>query len=321
VLVFGHSERESAVTINLTDPIFTNEDKAREHLESIRWPDGPYCPHCGEVEKIYRLHGKSHRPGLIHCNSCNQAFTVTVGSIMERSHVPLSKWVLAYRLICSSKKGMSAHQLHRMLDVTYKTAWFMAHRIRESMTDASPSPIGGASSIIEADESYVGGKAKNRAYKPEPTKHIVMTLVERGGEARSFHVKNATAKTLREVAVKIASRKSYLATDENPAYTKLGKEFDGHGTVNHSANEYVRLGGFIHVNSAENHLSIFKRGVIGTYHHISEQHLDRYLSEFDFRYNNRSGLGVEDNERSEKAIRGSAGKRLFYQEPRPAAHA
>jgi transposase-like protein len=309
------------VTINLTDPIFTDEDKAREHLEAIRWPDGPYCPHCGEVQKIYRLNGKSHRPGLFHCNSCEQAFTVTVGSVMERSHVPLNKWVLAYRLICSSKKGMSAHQLHRMLDVTYKTAWFMAHRIRESMSDASPSPIGGANKVVEVDETYVGGKAKNRAYKPEPKKHIVMTLIERGGEARSFHVKNATAKTLRETAVKIASRKSYLATDENPAYTKLGKEFDGHGTVNHSANEYARLGGFVHVNSAENYFSIFKRGVIGTFHHISEQHLDRYLAEFDFRYNNRSGLGVEDNERSEKAIKGSAGKRLFYQEPRPAAHA
>jgi transposase-like protein len=258
------------VTINLTDLIFTDEDKAREHLEAIRWPDGPYCPHCGEVEKIYRLHGKSHRPGLIHCNSCEQAFTVTVGSVMERSHVPLNKWVLAYRLICSSKKGMSAHQLHRMLDVTYKTAWFMAHRIRESMTDSAPSPIGGADKVIEADETYVGGKAKNRAYKPEPKKHIVMSLVERGGEVRSFHVKNVTAKTLRETAVKIASRKSFLATDENPAYTKLGKEFDGHGTVIHSTNEYVRLGGFVHVNSAENYFSIFKRGVIGTFHHISE---------------------------------------------------
>jgi transposase-like protein len=321
VLVFGHSEEKSAMTINLTDPIFTDEDKAREHLESIRWPDGPYCPHCGEVEKIYRLHGKSHRPGLIHCNSCEQAFTVTVGSAMERSHVPLNKWVLAYRLICSPKKGMSAHQLHRMLDVTYKTAWFMAHRIRESMTDAAPSPIGGANKVVEADETYVGGKAKNRAYKPEPKKHIIMTLIERGGGARSFHVKNATAKTLRATAVKIASRKSYLATDENPAYTKLGKEFSGHGTVNHSANEYARLGSFIHVNSAENYFSIFKRGVIGTFHHISEQHLDRYLAEFDFRYNNRSKLGIEDAERSEKAIMGAAGKRLFYQEPRPAAHA
>jgi ISXO2-like transposase domain len=197
----------------------------------------------------------------------------------------------------------------------------VTHRIRESMSDASPSPIGGDNKVVEADETYVGGKAKNRAYKPEPKKHIIMSLVERGGEVRSFHVKNATAKTLRETAVKVASRKSYLATDENPAYTKLGKEFSGHGTVNHSANEYARLGGFVHVNSAENFFSIFKRGIIGTFHHISEQHLDRYLAEFDFRYNYRSNLGIEDAERSEKAIKGAAGKRLFYQESRPAAHA
>src|ERR1700737_1869945 len=213
-------------------------------------------------------------------------------------------------LLGSSKKGISSHQLHRMLDISYKSTWFMMHRIREAMGDVTPSPIGGASSVIEADESYVGGKAKNRAYKPEPKKHIVMTLIERGGEARSFHVKNATAKTLRETAVKIASRKSYLMTDENLAYTKLGKEFDGHGTVNHSANEYARLGGFVYVNSAENYFSIFKRGVIGTFHHISEQHLHRYLAEFDFRYNNRSGLGVEDIERAERALKGSEGKRL-----------
>ena len=180
--------------------------------------------------------------------------------------------------------------------------------------------LGGANKVVEADETYVGGKAKNRAYKPEPKKHIVMTLVERGGEARSFHVKNATAKTLRDTAVKIASRKSYLATDENPAYTTLGKEFDGHGTVNHSANEYVRPDGFVHINSAENYFSIFKRGVIGTYHHISEQHLDRYLAEFDFRYNNRSGLGMADGERAAKALKGIEGKRLTYRIPREATH-
>jgi hypothetical protein len=181
--------------------------------------------------------------------------------------------------------------------------------------------IGGADKVIEADETYVGGKAKNRAYKPEPKKHIVMTLVERGAKARSFHVKNATAKTLRATAVKIASRKSYLMTDENPAYTKLGREFDGHGTVNHSANEYARLGGFVHVNTAENYFSIFKRGVIGTFHHISEQHLHRYLAEFDFRYNNRSGLGVEDIERAERTLKGIEGKRLTYRQPRETTHA
>ena len=198
----------------------------------------------------------------------------------------------------------------------------MCHRIREAMNEnPSTGGIGGADKVIEADETYVGGKAKNRAYKPEPKKHIVMTLVERGGKARSFHVKNATAKTLRETAVKIASRKSYLMTDENAAYTRLGKEFDGHATVNHSANEYARLGGFVHVNSAENYFSIFKRGVVGTFHHISEQHLHRYLAEFDFRYNNRSGLGVEDIERTARTLKGIEGKRLTYHQPREAAHA
>jgi transposase-like protein len=260
------------------------------------------------------------RHGLYYCSECNGQFTATVGTVFEHSKIPLTKWWLAMHLLGSSKKGISAHQIHRSLGVTYKTAWFMMHRIREAMNAAMPSPIGGTNKVVEADETYVGGKAKNRAYKPEPTKHIVMSLVERGGEVRSFHVKNATAKTLRDTAVKIASRKSYLATDENPAYAKLGKEFDGHGTVVHSANEYARLGGFIHVNSAENYFSIFKRGVIGTYHHVSEQHLDRYLAEFDFRYNNRSGLGIQDKERVSKIVAGITGKRLTYRRINEASH-
>jgi transposase-like protein len=309
--------------MNLTDPRFQDPEKAREYLEAQRWPNGPVCPHCGnrDQDKITALKGKAHRAGLFQCAECREQFTVTVGSVMERSKIPLNKWLMAMHLLGASKKSMSAHQLHRMLGITYQSAWFLAHRVREAMTDSAPSPIGGANKVVEADETYVGGKAKNRAYRPEPKKHIVMSLVERGGEVRSFHVKNATAKTLRATAVKIASRKSYLMTGENAAYTKLGKEYAGHGTVVHSADEYVRLGGFVHVNSAENYFSIFKRGVIGTFHHISEAHLHRYLAEFDFRYNNRSGLGVEDNERSEKAINGAAGKRLFYQEPRPALHA
>src|ERR1700730_2637887 len=308
---------------NLQDPRFTDETAARKALESVVWPNGPFCPHCGNADpdKIAKLTTKSVRPGLHYCNECKGQFTATVGTIFERSKLPLTKGWFAMHRIGSSKKGISSHQLHCMLSISYKSTWFMMHRIREAMNDASPSPIGGASSVIEVDETYVGGKAKNRAYKPEPKKYIVMSLVERGGEVRSFHVKNATAKTLRETAVKISRRKSYLMTDENAAYTKLGKEFSGHGTVNHLANEYGRLGGFVHVNSAENYFSIFKRGVIGTFHHISEAHLHRYLAEFDFRYNNRSGLGVEDKERAVKAVIGAEGKRLTYQEPRPAAHA
>jgi transposase-like protein len=304
-------------TMNITDPRFQDQDKAREYLEAQRWPNGPVCPHCGncDQDKITSLKGKAHRSGLFQCADCREQFTVTVGSIMERSKIPLNKWLMAMHLMGASKKGVSAHQIHRMLGITYQSAWFLCHRIREAMKEDGQTPeggLGGTNKVVEADETYVGGKAKNRAYKPEPKKHIVMTLVERGGKARSFHVKNATAKTLRETAVKAASRKSYLMTDENAVYTNLGKEFAGHGTVNHSADEYVRLGGFIHVNSAENYFSIFKRGVIGTFHHISEQHLNRYLAEFDFRYSNRSCLGVEDTERVSKIAASVGGKRLMY---------
>jgi transposase-like protein len=311
------------MSANLQDPRFTDEIAARKALEAVVWPNGPTCPHCGNVdpEKIAKLTTKSARPGLHYCNECKEQFTATVGTVFERSKIPLTKWWLAMHLIGSSKKGISSHQLHRMLGVSYKSMWFMTHRIREAMGDAVPGPIGGTNKIVESDETVIGGKAKNRAYKPEPRKHIVMSLVERGGEARSFHVKNATAKTLRETAVKIASRKSYLMTDENPAYTKLGKEFSGHGTVNHSANEYARLGGFIHVNSAENYFSIFKRGVVGTFHHVSEQHLHRYLAEFDFRYNNRADLGIQDTERVSKIAAGITGKRLTYRRTNGAAHA
>jgi transposase-like protein len=215
------------MTANLQDPRFTDETAARKALEAVVWPYGPTCPHCGNADasKIAELTTKSVRPGLRYCNECKGQFTATVGTVFERSKLPLTKWWLAMHLIGSSKKEISSNQLHRMLGISYKSTWFMMHRIREAMNDAVPSPIGGANKVVEADESYIGGKAKNRAYKPEPKKHIIMSLVERGGEVRSFHVKNATAKTLRETAVKIASRKSYLMTDENPAYIKLGKEF------------------------------------------------------------------------------------------------
>jgi transposase-like protein len=180
------------MTVNLTDKIFTDEDAAREHLEAIRWPDGPVCPHCGCTDKVYRLAGKSHRPGLIHCNNCDGSFTVKTGSVMESSHVPLRKWVLAFRLLASSKKGMSANQLHRTIGVTYKTAWFMWHRIREAMRDGDLSPMGGGGKIVEADETYIGrlkGQPKRRGGSTH--KNTVLTLVERGGRARSFHIDNA----------------------------------------------------------------------------------------------------------------------------------
>lgn len=299
---------------DLTNPIFTDVDKARAHLEALRWENGRFCPHCGERERTTAVKGKSHRPGLYYCNGCRKQFTVTVGTVFERSKVPLNKWMLAFHLMASSKKGISAHQLHRMLGVTYKTAWFMAHRIRESMRDHidHSGPMGGSNKVVEADETYVGGKAKNRAYKEPPKKEAVVSLVERDGRVRSFQLKTVTAKTLRPILVTQIDRKSYLMTDESVVYIKTGEEYAGHGTVNHSANEYVRHGAFMHTNTIESFFSLLKRGLHGSYHHVSQQHLKRCLAEFDFRYNERKST---DAERTVKALKGIEGKRLTYNQP------
>lgn len=313
--------------MNLTNPIFHDEEAARAHFEAIRWPNGPHCPHCGNADssRITKLQGKSTRPGVHKCKECEKPFTATIGTVYERSHIPLHKWLLATHILCSSKKGVSAHQLWRMLGFgSYRTAWFMAHRIREGMRDdshKSTGGLGGANKVVEADESFVGGKAKNRAYREAAPKKAVLSLVERGGHVASFHVANVTASELRPIIVKNASRASMLMTDEATVYPKIGKEFASHGTVNHSAEEYARLGGFIHINTAENFFSILKRGINGVYHQVSEAHLHRYLAEFDFRYNNRSGLGVEDTERAYKAVTGVVGKRLTYRQPDEGAHA
>ena len=294
---------------NLTALQFTDETKAREYLERLRWPQGPTCPHCGSFDAT-RLVGKKHRVGLVQCNDCREQFTVTVGTVFERSKVPLNKWLLCNHLLCASKKGMSAKQIERMLGVTYKTAWFMCHRIREAMkTDGTDGPLGGPNTVVEADETFVGGKARNRAYRAPADKKAVVALVERDGNVRSFHVANVNAATLRPLIVTHVDRASHLMTDESVVYTRVGKEFAGHTTVIHSANEYVRKGGFAHSNTAENFFSIFKRGVIGTYHHMSEAHLARYTAEFDFRYNTRK---VTDGERADAALLGIAGKRLTY---------
>jgi len=292
---------------DMTNPIFQDADKAREHLEAIRWPNGPECPHCGAFENIAKLEGKSHRPGLYYCNGCKQQFTVTVGTLFERSKVPLNKWVLAFHLMASSKKGISSHQLHRMLGVTYKTAWFMSHRIREAMRETSHGPIGGQNKVVEAGETYVGGKAKNRAFKEPPKKEAVMGLIERDGDLRYFHVPDVTAKTLRPILVSHVDRGSYL-TDEAAVYAAPGEEFSGHGTVNHSAKEYVR-GVLWHTNAIECAFSLLKRGITGNYHHVSQKHLRRYLGEFDFRFNHRQ---ITDAERAAEALKGIEGKRLTY---------
>ncbi|WP_214470018.1 IS1595 family transposase [Mesorhizobium sp. dw_380] len=310
---------------DLQNPIFHDEDKAREALEAIRWPHGPYCPHCGNAnpDKIALIEGKkqSHRPGLRYCNECKGQFTVTVGTVFERSKIPLTKWWLATHLLGASKKGMSAHQLHRMLGVTYKTAWFMAHRIREAMKEdvKSSGPLGGEGKIVEADETYFGPKdtIKKRTIRGKPSnssKRSIVALVERGGSVRSFHVERATKASVRDVLVRNADRKSTLMTDESNFYPITGREFADHATVKHTGGEYVRYEAdrIVHTNTIENVFSVFKRGMVGVYQHCGEAHLHRYLAEFDFRYNRRTKLGFTDQMRVDAIMEGIDGKRLTY---------
>jgi transposase-like protein len=293
---------------SITDPIFHDEVKARAHIEASRWADGVTCPHCGS-DRIRRMGGKT-QAGMFLCNDCRDKFTVRTGTVMERSHVPLHKWLLATHLMAASKKGMSAKQMERMLGVTYKTAWFLCHRIREAMDGATGNgPLGGPNTVVEADETYVGGKQKNRATRAVKPKQPVVALVEREGHVRGFHVANVNAKGLRGLIVTNVDRASHLMTDESMVYTTVGREFAGHSVVNHSAREYVTTGGFKHSNTAENFFSIFKRGLIGTYHHMSEAHLGRYCREFDLRYNTRT---LTDGERASVILKGMEGKRLTY---------
>jgi transposase-like protein len=314
-------------TADLENPIFTDEAAAREHLERVLWPKGPVCPHCGERERLTKLRGKAHRAGLYRCKGCAKQFTVTVGTLYERSHIPLHKWLLATHLMNASKKGVSAHQLHRMLGLSYKSAWFMAHRIRAGMDGAADDPggLGGEGKTVEADETYFGKTDEPRErnkYLPPPTKggksgpankRAVVGLVERGGKVRTFHVATANAETVRTILRTNASRKSALMTDESKLYVEVGTEYARHGTVNHSAGEYVGFGDPTkHTNTVEGYFSIFKRGMKGIYQHCSEYHLHRYLAEFDFRYNTRTRLGYEDADRALIAVMGITGKRLTY---------
>ena len=296
------------MNINITAPIFHDEAKALAHLEGSRWPNGAVCPHCGS-ERVRKMEGTT-QSGMFLCNDCRDKFTVRTDSVMERSHVPLHKWLLATHIMAASKKGMSALQMSRMSGVTYKTAWFLCHRIREAMDGADGiGPLGGPNTVVEADETYVGGKQRNRATRTVKPKKAVVALVERDGKARSFHVANVNAKDVRGLIVTNVSRDSHLMTDESMVYSRVGHEFNGHSTVNHSAKEYVTTGGFKHSNTAENFISIFKRGVIGTYHHMSEAHLGRYCREFDLRYNTRE---MSDGERAAIIVKGMEGKRLTY---------
>ncbi|HXL68248.1 MAG TPA: IS1595 family transposase [Xanthobacteraceae bacterium] len=300
---------------------FQNDDAARKYVEAIRWPSGPVCGKCGSLKSY-----ATSRPGVYRCAEpeCRADFSVMTGTVMERSHIPLHKWLSAFYLMASSKKGMSAHQLHRTLKITYKSAWFLAHRVREAMRTGGLEPLGGAGKIVEADETYFG-KANNP--RPSPQRkgrpfikkgHVwnnrpILALVERGGSVRTFHVPVADKANVQAIVAANISRESRLHTDESRLYFGADEHFASHETVKHSAGEYVRDD--VHTNSAEGYFSIFKRGMRGVYQHCGEKHLHRYLAEFDFRYNNRSNLGVEDGERAVRAVKGAEGKRLTYRLP------
>jgi transposase-like protein len=305
------------MTAAFQDPMFHDEDKAREALEAILWPDGPICPHCGcsDPARVAKVAGTGHRPGLYYCNDCKGQFTVTVGTVLERSKVPLTKWWIAARMMNSGKNGASAHEIHRTLGVTYKTAWFMMHRLREAMAVLNPGPMGTLGGAVQADETYhlntskrAKGYKKGHSHKAK----IVALIDEHTKTVRTFHIaKSMTAEKIAKILFTNVQRKATLVTDESRLYQVLGKEFGDHHTLNHGAREYVNAAGFT-TNNVENFFGIFKRGMRGTYTFCGEQHLHRYLTEFEFRYNNRSGLGVSDGERTAAALKGIEGKRLTY---------
>jgi transposase-like protein len=315
------------MTYLLKNPIFNDETAAREWLETRVWPEGPICAHCGATgDDVTKLEGKAHRPGLYQCSQCREQFTVTVKTVFERSKIPLTKWLAALFLMTASKKGVSAHQVHRMLDISYKSTWFMMHRLREAMRSGGLEPLGGTGKVVEADETYFGNipEAKRpkftksgRPVSKNPggpkNKRAVLALVERGGRVRSFHPAVADGETVAKIVRENIARETTLHTDESNLYHRVGKEFASHETVAHSLGEYVR--GDVHSNTIEGYFSIFKRGMRGVYQHCSEKHLHRYLAEFDFRYNNRIALGVNDLMRAETLAGGIVGKRLTHRRP------
>lgn len=291
-------------------PHFQDPDAAREYLESIRWANGVVCPHCGIIDKFYKLTGEAHRPGLYKCSDCREQFTVTVGTVFEDSKIKLHIWLQACHLMSASKKGVSSKQLERMLGVSYKTAWFMSHRIREAMNIA-PKEVLGLKAPVEVDETYWGNKGKNK-----PGAHgynhcmKVVSLVERNGQKRSFHLASVNHKTLRPIMHGMIDKNTRLMTDQAGVYEKVGPDFAQHQIVNHSHKEYVR--GDVTTNTVESSFALLKRGLIGTFHSVSEAHLQRYATEFDFRWNHRAKLGVDDVQRTTAILKGIEGKRLTY---------
>lgn len=309
----------------LSDPRFHNEEAAYDFVESILWPNGPVCPHCGSKERIGKMNGKTTRIGAYKCYACRKPFTVKVGTIFEDSHVPLRFWLQAIYLMCASKKGISANQLHRTLGVTLKTAWFMMHRVRFAMDQRPDSPFCGP---VEIDETYIGGKlrvgphALNRRERPQDklsvtaNKASVVSVLQRGGSVRSYHLHRVTAKNLKPIIAEMTAADAHLMTDTSTVLTSAGAQRK-HSQVNHNVKEYVRMenGECITTNTVEGYFSILKRGINGVYHHCGKEHLHRYLAEFDFRYNNRIALGIDDTARAEKALKGIVGKRLTYTTP------
>jgi transposase-like protein len=303
---------------------FQSEEAAYKWIEARVWPNGPVCPHCGETKRLNRMQGKATRHGLFKCYACRKQFRVTVGTVFEASHVPMHLWLQAMYLMSSSKKGVSTNQLHRTLGVTLRTAWFMSHRLREAMRTVGVEPMGGAGEIVEADETYFGkieGEVKHsrKRYNWKPTKggrvgpagkRAVVALVERGGTVRSFHVEVADKATVGRIVRENVAKESRLHTDESKLYGGSAEHFAAHETVKHTAKEYVR--GDVHTNTVEGFFSVFKRGMRGVYQQCAEKHLHRYLAEFDFRYNNRAALGVDDVARTEALAKGIVGKRLTY---------
>ena len=299
---------------NLTQPQFQDKETAREYLEELRWPNGPVCPHCGDTG-AWPI--KGGRKGLYKCKQyeCRKQFTVTVGTVFERSRVPLNKWLMATYLMCSSKKGISAHQIHRTVGVTYKTAWFMCHRIRESMKEESNTPFGTGGGMVEVDETYMGN-VKGHGKGPHTSKkRKILALVDRDTKrARTMVVDKVNLETIQPIVRKNLAREAKLMTDQAMLYKSIGPWFASHDTVNHSIKEHVnKQNPLLHTNTVENYFSVFKRGMKGTYQHCAEHHLNRYLSEFDFRYNHRTKNGYDDAERADIALRQIGGKRLTYQ--------
>jgi transposase-like protein len=304
---------------DLTNPIFTDEAAATAHMEADRWPEGVICPHCGSYN-VKKMAGKT-QAGMFLCNGCRDKFTVRTGTVFERSHIPLHKWLLATHLMASSKKGISAHQLMRMLGFgSYRTAWFMCHRIREAMKPGvDAGPLGGDFKHVEADETELGKSKKTKGTRKRRDNPKVLSLVERGGRVRSFRIDNANLATIKPLMEANLRKDSRLNTDMGPHWLSKTMPFPHHELIDHSKEEYSRRtlsGDKVTTNSAEGYFSIFKRGLVGTYQHMSSQHLQRYLNEFDFRMSNRARLGVDDAERANRILKGARGKRLTYHQPR-----